>query len=183
MRYTDEQIRQEVCSIIAEVLRISTDEVKMDAVLGEELGAESLDFVDIQFRLEDHFNIHFSPGGLLATLSETFGHEALSENGQLTEFGAEVIRRRMPEIEPVKIYAGMPVAIEALYTPATWVRTVQELLDARPHCCSCCGSEHLKPVKPSRLVCDTCHAEFGCPPQEELLAVWAKRIADALIDA
>ncbi|MFB3040301.1 MAG: acyl carrier protein, partial [Candidatus Poribacteria bacterium] len=45
MNYTDEQVFEKVRTIIAGVLRISPGEVKLDSVLTEELGMESLDFV------------------------------------------------------------------------------------------------------------------------------------------
>jgi len=184
MMYTDDEIVERVKAIIAEILMISRDEVKIDSVLGEELGATSLDFVDIHFRLETEFKISFYQGNILEKLSEVFGEEALSINGHLTEFGAGIIRQRMPEIEATKITANLPLAgIEALFTTATWVRATKELLDARPEACSNCGSDDLKAVRPSFLICEACSKEVMCPTQEELLVAWGEIIVESLGDA
>ena len=51
----DQQILEQVQKIIAEVLRIPQDQVTPDSQLGEDLGGESLDFVDLQFGLETDY--------------------------------------------------------------------------------------------------------------------------------
>lgn len=183
-QYTDEQIFERVQSVIAETLRISLEEVKMDSVLGDELGATSLDFVDIIFRLQSDFKISFYEGGIIEKLSEIFGADALSVNGRLTELGAEIVRLRMPEVEASKINPGMPLAgIEALFTTATWVRVVKDLLDARPQKCINCASEKLQPIRPSVLLCEACKNEIPCPSQEQLLTEWANKISKSFVNA
>ena len=180
MEHRDEQIAQEVRTLIAEILRISVQDVRMDAVLGEELGAESLDFIEIQFRLEDHFKIQFQPGGILETLSDVFGTDALVQDGRLTNMGAAILRQRMPEVSPAKIVAGTSPTIEAWYTPSTWVRAVQEVLAARPTVCPHCGSDRVQPVGASVLVCDACHRDLACPTQGEVVTAWATKTAQHL---
>ena len=66
MEYTDEQLSENVQSVIARTLRISPEEVRTDSGLGEELGAQSLNFMDIQFRLESDFKIKFYGGSILS---------------------------------------------------------------------------------------------------------------------
>jgi acyl carrier protein len=62
---SDQQILDRVQRIIAEVLRIPVEQVTSDSLLGENLGAESLDFVDIQFRLETDYEVEFYQGIML----------------------------------------------------------------------------------------------------------------------
>jgi len=52
---SDQQILDRVQRIIAEVLRIPVEQVTPDSLLGENLGAESLDFADNQFRVETDY--------------------------------------------------------------------------------------------------------------------------------
>lgn len=180
----EKQILQQVQSIIAETLRISPEEVKPGMALGHELGAESLDFVDIIFRIQSEFKIHFYEGGLIEKLSEVFGPEVLSDGDRLTDLGAEVLRRRMPEVDPSKINPGMSAtSIGSLYTPATFVRLSKELIEAGPRVCSSCGSTNLKATAPSLLLCQACRAEVLTPTQEELVEAWAKRTSKSLIDS
>lgn len=180
MEYTDDQIVQEVRTLIADTLRISPEDVRMDAVLGEELGAESLDLIELEFRLEDYFLINFQLGGIFETLSEVFGVDTLVQDGRLTELGASILRQRMPEVCPDKIVAGASPMIEAWYTPSTWVRAVKEVLAARPTTCPNCGSDRVKPVKPSVLACDACRSELNCPTQAEVVTAWAMNMAQRL---
>jgi len=186
MQWSEEEILKHVRSIVAETLRLSPEEVKSDAALVEELGAESLDFVDMVFRIESEFKVRFYEGGLIEKLSTVFGPDALSQEDRLTDLGAKVLRLRMPEIDPSEIDPGMPlVRIQALYTPATWARAVKELINARPRACSNCRSRDLKPTNPSVLLCPTCNTEVSTPTQEELIEAWATRISKSfkLIDA
>ncbi len=154
MNYTDEQVFEKVRTIIAGVLRISPGEVKLDSVLTEELGMESLDFVDIQFQLEKEFKIRFYAGSVVEKLAEIFGNDSIYHNERLTELGAQVLQKRMPEIDSSRFVAGMSIAgVEQVYTTKTWVRVVKELLESKPN------------------------------TQEEVLEEWAKSISQLLTNA
>ena len=182
MTYTDQQIFETIRASIAKTLRIPPETVGMDSGLAGELGLDSLDFVDISFQLESQFKITFYQGNIIDKLSEFFGAASLSQQGRLSELGAVVLRRRMPEVEPSRIFAGMSVfEIEDLYTPATWVRVIGELIEARPKTCTACGWEDLKPARRSVLVCSGCKTELACPTQEQLLEIWARRVSDEFL--
>jgi len=172
---SDQKILDRVQSIIAEVLRIPVEQVTPDSLLGENLGAESLDFVDIQFRLETDYEVEFYQGIMLDKLAELLAPQKLEENNLLTQFGAVVLRLRMPEVDPVRLQEGQPAAgFETLYTPRTWVRVIKELLSARPQECPNCQSDQLRTAKPSVLVCQKCRTEIRCPTGEECLEAWGR---------
>ena len=174
-----ERIRE----IVAQTLRISPEEISLESVLTEDLGAESIDFVDIVFRQEQEFKVKFFPGSAFDKIEELFDPDALSRNRLLTEQGAEVLRERMPEVDAAKIYTGMPVAeISRLFTTRTWVRTVKELLEARPTECPQCGSDRLEVIRPTSMVCEACDEELTCPTHEEVLEAWAKRRKESPAD-
>ena len=178
---SDQQILERVQKIIAEVLRIPQDQVTPNSLLGEDLGAESLDFVDIQFQLETNCEVEFYQGGTVDKLAELLAPEKLEENELLTSFGAAVLQARMPEVDPARLQQGQPASgIESLYTPRTWVRVIKEILSARPRACPKCGSDQLKIVRPSVLLCQACRNEINCPTGEECLEAWAKNVAGAL---
>jgi acyl carrier protein len=52
-----EQIYREVQQAIGDALQISETKVQPDSSLISDLGAESLDFIDFNFRLEQRFNV------------------------------------------------------------------------------------------------------------------------------
>ncbi len=176
MTYTDEQIVAGVRESIAEALKVPLEAVRPDSVLTDDLDAVSIDFVDIMFRLEARFGVTFHPGNPLERLAESFAGRPLSRDGSLTGLGAEVIRRRMPEIDSSRVAAGLLLGnVQSLYTTATWVRAVRELLDARPRACPACRGSDLEPARPSVLRCRGCGAEVSCPTQSEVLTAWARR--------
>ena len=61
----DPEVWSKVQDAFAVALGLEEDEVVPDARLIEDLGAESLDFLDIVFRLERSFNIKIPRGGIL----------------------------------------------------------------------------------------------------------------------
>src|SRR5262245_36913132 len=125
MSYTDGQIVDGVRQAIADALKVPLDDVRLDSVLTDDLDAVSIDFVDIMFRLESKFGVTFHPGNPLDRIAQRFGPGALTRDGALTELGAEVVRKRMPEVDGSSVSAGMLLGnVQSLYTTATWVRAV-----------------------------------------------------------
>lgn len=174
---TDQEIYECVRQAIIAIRQDLGDRLTPDSDLGEELGLESLDYVDIEFQLETTFGVELYHGSAVEKLSELLAPRQLEEDGLLTTDGAAVLRLRLPEIDPDRLRPGQPVAgIEAKFTPRTWVRVVKELVHARPQRCPSCGSERLEVTKPSLLRCDGCSAELRSPDGEEYLAIWARTI-------
>jgi len=53
-------VQEKVIAVIAKQLEISESEVKMDSLFIDDLGADSLDIVDLIMALEDEFDIEIS---------------------------------------------------------------------------------------------------------------------------
>ena len=71
------------------------DEIKPTSTLQGDLGAESIDFLDIVFRLEREFGIKI-PRGELFPESIFQGDPEFVQNGKVTDRGLEELRQRMP---------------------------------------------------------------------------------------
>ena len=71
------------------------DEISPKATLQGDLGAESIDFLDIVFRLEREFNIKI-PRGELFPESIFQGDPEFVQNGKVTEKGLAELRSKMP---------------------------------------------------------------------------------------
>ena len=71
---TQEQIYRKVSATLVEALNVDGDEIKPTATLQGDLGAESIDFLDIVFRLEREFGIKIPRGELFpeTTLGNSF---------------------------------------------------------------------------------------------------------------
>jgi acyl carrier protein len=92
---TQDEIYTKVSSTLVEALNVDEDEIKLTSTLQGDLGAESIDFLDIVFRLEREFGIKI-PRGELFPESIFQGDPEFVQNGRVTEKGLEELRTRMP---------------------------------------------------------------------------------------
>ena len=92
---TQEEIYTKVSATLVEALNVDEDEVKPTSTLQGDLGAESIDFLDIVFRLEREFGIKI-PRGELFPESIFQGDPEFVQNGRVTDKGLSELRARMP---------------------------------------------------------------------------------------
>src|ERR1051325_9390886 len=90
---TNDEIFEKVQSTLVDALGVDEDDVTRDATLFQDLGAESIDLLDIVFRLERNFGIKIPRGELFP---ENVSDPELVENGKLTDKGMAEIQARMP---------------------------------------------------------------------------------------
>ena len=88
-----QEIIKNVRSIIAQALKVSESEVTLESSLIKDLGAESIDFLDIVFRLEKAFKIKIPKG-------ELFPEKLLTDaryvsDGRVTAAGLEELKKRV----------------------------------------------------------------------------------------
>jgi acyl carrier protein len=84
-----------VTKVLVEALNVDEDEVTPAATLQGDLGAESIDFLDIVFRLEREFGIKI-PRGELFPESVFQGDPEFVREGRVTDKGMAELRSRMP---------------------------------------------------------------------------------------
>ena len=92
---TQEEIYDKVSATLVEALNVDEDEIQPEATLQGDLGAESIDFLDIVFRLEREFDIKI-PRGELFPESIFQGDPDFVQDGRVTEKGMSELRERMP---------------------------------------------------------------------------------------
>src|SRR5438132_3022280 len=90
-----EQIYGRVARVLVDALSVDEHEITPAASLQGDLGAESIDFLDIVFRLEREFAIKI-PRGELFPESIFQGDPEFVENGRVTDKGLAELRARMP---------------------------------------------------------------------------------------
>jgi acyl carrier protein len=90
-----EEIYSKVSATLMEALNVDEEEIKPTSTLQGDLGAESIDFLDIVFRLEREFGIKI-PRGELFPESIFQGDPEFVQNGRVTEKGLSELRARMP---------------------------------------------------------------------------------------
>src|SRR5271155_3628543 len=92
---TQDEIYVKVSATLVEALNVDEEEIKPTSTLEGDLGAESIDFLDIVFRLEREFGIKI-PRGELFPESIFQGDPEFVENGKVTPRGLQELRQRMP---------------------------------------------------------------------------------------
>lgn len=123
----DPEIFAVVRSCFAEALGLDEDEVAYDSRVIDDLGAESLDLLDIVYRLERAFDIRIPRGGIERAARDGVDGE-YEVNGILTDLARERLAEAMPEVPPEEFRPGLKVSeIPLLFRVGTFYRLVVRL--------------------------------------------------------
>ena len=98
MTISRDEIFDKVQEVMIDALGVDDDEVTIGATLMGDLGAESIDFLDIVFRLEKVFAIKI-PREELFPAEDLMNNSEFIHNGKLTEKGLAELRDKMPHTD------------------------------------------------------------------------------------
>ncbi|QDU78404.1 Acyl carrier protein [Polystyrenella longa] len=130
MALTDDEILAKVQDTLVEALSVDDDEATPEATLVGDLGAESIDFLDIVFRLEKNFDIKI-PRGELFPEDLASADSGFVEGGKVTESGIARLREKMPHANVDKLEEDPQVEnIQNLFTVQMIVNFVKAKLSA-----------------------------------------------------
>ncbi len=122
---TQEEIYSKVSATLVEALNVDEEDVTPEATLQGDLGAESIDFLDIVFRLEREFGIKI-PRGELFPESIFQGDPDFVKDGKVTDKGIQELRTRLPFANVEKFAADPQVNhISDLFTVEMITRYIQ----------------------------------------------------------
>jgi acyl carrier protein len=92
---TPDELLERVSNVLVRSLGVEEDEIRPSATLTGDLGAESIDFLDIVFRLEHEFGIKI-PRGELFNESLLSGETEYVRDGRVSDEGLVALRSQMP---------------------------------------------------------------------------------------
>jgi acyl carrier protein len=122
-----------VAAIIAEALAREPGEVRLDSRLIEDLGAESIDFLDIVFQLEQAFGLRIPRGQILDDARGPLSYEAFQQDGVISDAGLARLREVLSEVPAESIASGLRVDDVAwLFTVETFCKVVLRARAAEP---------------------------------------------------
>jgi acyl carrier protein len=176
---TEQKVFDELKKAIVETLRVDESAIKPESSLINDLGAESLDFLDINYRLEQAFGIKMARHFVLEHIEEMFGEgSAIDENGQLTEKAIELLKVRfgdnMPDLSP-----GMDMdEIPALLTVQSMAGGVMDVLESISEKCSHCGNAAWKSEDGVRIICGSCGERASFTNGDELIKAWLTKVQE-----
>ena len=114
-----------VAETMADALGCDVDDIKPDVSLIEGLDAESIDFLDMVFRLERTFKIKIPRGKIVENARGDLPESEFEQNGIVTEKGLAQLREYLSEVPADRFKTPMKVAdIPRLFTPTTFCKLV-----------------------------------------------------------
>ena len=173
----EERILEEVKEAIAHTTGVDKAAITADSSLVQDLGVLSLDFLDVNFRLEQVFGIKMARNFVLEHAEEMFGEgTVINENNEVTEKGVEILKLRVGEaagdLEP-----GTPVdELPALVTPRTLASAIRDILNCLPEK-SPAGADW-KTGDGTHIVCSKTGAPAALPSGDEIVQRWLKSLQE-----
>jgi acyl carrier protein len=127
---TKQEVFDKVKTALIDALGVDDDEITEEATLVGDLGAESIDFLDIVFRLEKAFDIEIPRAELFP--EDILTNADYVQEGKVTSAGIAELKRRMPFADLSKFEAN-PVVQEFgnLLTVSDMCRYVESKLGAK----------------------------------------------------
>jgi acyl carrier protein len=114
-----------VAATIADALGCDLEDVKPDASLIDDLDAESIDFLDMVFRLERAFKVKIPRGKIVENARGALTEAEFEQNGLVTEVGLAQLRSYLSEVPPERFKTPTKVKdIPRLFTTETFCKLV-----------------------------------------------------------
>jgi acyl carrier protein len=114
-----------VAQTMADALGCDLEDIKLDVSLIEGLDAESIDFLDMVFRLERAFKIKIPRGKIVENARGTLSEAEFETGGIVTDAGMAQLRAYLTEIPADRFKTPMKAKdIPRLFTPETFCKLV-----------------------------------------------------------
>lgn len=131
---TRDEVLAGVRACLAEALELSPETVVEEARIIGDLGADSLDLLDVTFRLEQRFGVSISPRELERRTREKLGGVPVEVDGVYTPEAMAELRAAMPEVPAAELPHGLGQGdLPSRLRVATLVNLVSRLLEEKAH--------------------------------------------------
>jgi len=126
---TEQEVFDRLLPLVREVTGAREHQIRMESGLMEDLGAESLDLLDLSFLIEETFGVTIA--------ADEFERQAMARrpaisyerDGMLTEDAIRELREALPEVPPERLQPGMPkAAVPRVLNVAVFVHLIQRKL-------------------------------------------------------
>ncbi len=176
---SEEKVFEELKKAIVETLQVDESSIQPESSLINDLGAESLDFLDINYRLEQVFGIKMARHFVLEHIEEVFGEgAAIDENGQLTEKAVDLLKIRFGEDMP-DLQASMDMdEVPALITVKSITTGVMDIINSLSENCSKCGSSSWQSDNAIHIKCGSCSEAATFKNGDDLIKEWLTKVQE-----
>lgn len=173
---TRDRIEQEVRAALATTLRTDAAAIDMDTSIVTGLGATSIDFLDINFRLENAFGVQLATQLLLDHVEEELGEgKAIDRDGKVTAPAAELLKLYLGDLPGLE--AGMYAdEISTAVTPGVVADGVVRVLDTLPEACTHCSATEWQCTDGAQVKCGACGKDAVYPNGDDLTKRWIHEV-------
>jgi len=122
---TESEIFEAMKPLLVDVLGVAPETIRLESVLVADLGAESIDLLDLTFRIEERFKVRIESNEIEREAVKRLGGAPYEQNGLLTDEALAEIRAAAPELDASKIVKGLrKMDLPSLLTVSFFVRLV-----------------------------------------------------------
>ncbi len=104
---TENEIFERLKPLLKEVLGVAPEGIHLENVLVADLGAESIDLLDLSFLIEETFNVTIEGNEIEREASKRLPGGVYEKDGRLTDEALGEIRKALPELDASKLVKGM----------------------------------------------------------------------------
>ncbi|MFH0965015.1 MAG: phosphopantetheine-binding protein, partial [Planctomycetota bacterium] len=127
-----QEILEKLRPLIREVTRAPEEKMGMDSHIMDDLGADSLDLLDLSFLVEKSFGITMSGHDFERIASRYLPSGVFEENGILTDEAVAALRKVFPEVDGEVLAPGLRrLELPRLLTVGVFARLIELLLAER----------------------------------------------------
>jgi acyl carrier protein len=139
---TRDAILAGVRACLATALDVPADDIREESRLVDDLGADSLDLLDILFQLEQVFHVTVAPRDFEREARQRLGGEPLAVDGVYTPRAVGALREALPEIPAAELREGLTTAeLPRTFRVATLVHLVARRLEEQERAGTPAGKE------------------------------------------
>ncbi len=126
---TEPEILEKLKPLLIEVLGVTQDKILLSSVLVADLGAESIDLLDLSFRIEETFNVIIEGNEIEREASKRLPDGVYEKDGRLTDGALAEIRKTLPELDRGKLVSGLKkMDLPSLLTVEFFVKLIARKL-------------------------------------------------------
>ena len=123
---TEQEIFEKLKGLVRGVLVVKPEEITMQKTLIGDLGAQSIDLLDLSFLIEDNFGITIAPNEFETDVKKALPGGVYEKDGLLTEEALIELRKRLPEIDQSRLTKGFRKAeLPTVLTIGVFVHLIQ----------------------------------------------------------
>ena len=121
-----------VCECVAAVVDIDPATIRETDSIINDLGADSLDLLDLVFHLEQRFKVKITPRGIERAAQAALGGAPLEIDGVYTPLALEQLRKALPEVPSEEMKDGLRNSeLPSRFRITTFVNLVSGLLEGK----------------------------------------------------